>query len=92
MRSFEDYVSRLEETCSGEEAELLADARSRFRLAAELLDVRLARGLSQRDLERLSGIPQSEISRIESGNANPTVKSLNALGSSLGIQLTWQAA
>ncbi len=92
MSNFATYVSNLEKTCSDEERLLLAEARSRFRLAAELLDIRLARGLSQRDLARVCGIPQSEISRIESGNANPTIKSLHALGSTLGIELTWQTA
>lgn len=34
-----------------------------------------------------SGIRQSEISRIESGNGNPTLKTLGALARALGAEL-----
>jgi len=35
-----------------------------------------------------SGIHQSEISRIESGNGNPTLKTLGALTGALGVELS----
>ena len=48
-------------------------------------------GLTQRDLARRAGTPQSVISRIESGRANPTVTTvqrlLNATGYALQLQL-----
>ena len=50
---------------------------------------RLEGRLSQRDLAKLSGIPQSEISRIETGAGNPTYATIAALLRALGkhIQL-----
>ena len=48
-------------------------------------------GLTQRDLARRAGTPQSVIARIESGRANPTVNTvqrlLNATGYALQLQL-----
>lgn len=90
MSNFETYVANLEKSGSPEELQLLAEARARFKLASSLLDRRQARGLSQRDLADASGVPQSEISKIESGGANPTVKTLNSIGHALGIRLSWE--
>ena len=48
-------------------------------------------GLTQRDLARRAGTPQSAIARIESGRANPTVTTvqrlLDATGYALQLQL-----
>jgi predicted transcriptional regulator len=50
-----------------------------FGLAGQLIASRLEGKLSQRDLAKLSGIPQSEISRIETGAGNPTYATIMAL-------------
>jgi DNA-binding XRE family transcriptional regulator len=50
-----------------------------FGLIGELIKLRRARRLTQKQLETLTGIPQSEISRIESGRANPTLATLRTL-------------
>ncbi|MHB8295842.1 MAG: helix-turn-helix domain-containing protein [Acidimicrobiales bacterium] len=56
------------------------------------LIVRGARGaahVSQRELARLSGIPQPSISEIERGRRDPTVQTVNRILRPLGAQLTW---
>lgn len=58
--------------------------RQEFSLAGQLIESRRARKLSQRDLAKLSGVPQSEISRIETGAANPTYATITALLRPLG--------
>jgi len=43
--------------------------------------------MTQQQLAAASGIRQSEISRIESGHGNPTLKTIGALARALGTEL-----
>jgi transcriptional regulator with XRE-family HTH domain len=61
--------------------------KSHFRLAAELIVLRKRRRLTQRQLSALSGIQQSEISRIESASGNPTLDTISVLARALGAEL-----
>ncbi len=90
MSSFRDFVARQEAAATPDERQRLDEARERFRYAAELAEIRQTRGLSQRQLASACGVPQSEISRIESGAANPTAKTLTALSAALGARLSVQ--
>ncbi len=58
--------------------------REEFSLASQLIASRREGKLSQRDLAKLSGVPQSEISRIETGAGNPTYATITALLKPLG--------
>jgi predicted transcriptional regulator len=46
--------------------------------------------LTQRELEEAAGIPQAEISRIESGKANPTLSTLRTLVRAMGGEIRIQ--
>lgn len=48
---------------------------------------RKSKGLSQRDLSARSGVPQSHISKIESGAVDLRVSSLVELARTLGLEL-----
>ena len=81
-----------EAALEGPAAELeLRQGESRYRLGVEVMLLRTGRGLTQRELASLSGIPQSTISEIESGVANPTLSTLSriadALGCSIGLSI-----
>lgn len=56
-------------------------------IVAELRAARLQKGLSQRELSAQSGVPQSHISKIESGSVDLRVSSLIALARVLGLEL-----
>ena len=43
--------------------------------------------MTQQQLAAASGIRQSEISRIESGHGNPTLKTIGTLAHALGAEL-----
>jgi DNA-binding XRE family transcriptional regulator len=62
----------------------LEQFREEFSLASQLIESRREGKLSQRDLAKLSGVPQSEISRIETGTSNPTYATIIALLRPLG--------
>ncbi len=61
-----------------------AEMDLRADLGAEISRLRGARRLTQPDLQRLSGIEQAEISRIERGVGNPTLATLEKLSRALG--------
>jgi len=52
-----------------------------------LIQERMNEGLTQKELAEKSGIPQSNISRIENGSAVPTLKTLDALAKGIGKKL-----
>jgi DNA-binding XRE family transcriptional regulator len=61
----------------------LKDLRAEFRCANQFIEARRARGLTQKQLSQLSGVDQSEISRIETGLSNPTYSTMTALAEPL---------
>ncbi len=65
----------------------LEQFREEFSLASQLIQSRREGKLSQRELAKLSGVPQSEISRIETGAGNPTYATITALLRPLGKRL-----
>ena len=67
-------------------AELRRD-ESRYRLGVEVVLRRAGRGLMQRELASLAGIPQPTLSEIERGLANPTLATLAELAHALGCNV-----
>lgn len=92
MRTLEEFEAYVENEARQEGAAGLADLaaqRQRFRLARELAALRKERKLTQVQLAQRSGVPQSEISKIESASVNPSevtlLRILAPLGCTLGI-------
>lgn len=56
-------------------------------LAAQLREAREKQGFSQRELSALAGVPQSHISKIESGNVDLRLSSLAAIANTLDLEL-----
>ena len=56
-------------------------------VAQRLRDLRVARGLSQRELARRSGVANATISQIEAGKHNPTVSMLKRLLDGIPVSL-----
>lgn len=52
-----------------------------------LTDARKESGLTQKELAEKTGIAQSDISKLETGNANPSLKTLQRLAAGLGKKL-----
>lgn len=50
-----------------------------------LRESRLAAGLSQSELEELSGIPKARLSRYENGHVEPSIQTLNRLARALNV-------
>ncbi|MBO4388475.1 MAG: helix-turn-helix transcriptional regulator [Spirochaetales bacterium] len=50
-----------------------------------IIDARKASGLTQKELSERTGIAQGDISKLERGNANPSVRMLQRLASGMGM-------
>lgn len=57
-------------------------------VALAVSNARAKAGLSQKQLAELTGIDQSDISKIERGVANPSINTLNRIAEALGATLT----
>ena len=60
---------------------------SEFQLIREMIKARREAGLTQKELAERKGLQQSNISRIENGNGNPSLETLNKIAQSLGKKL-----
>ena len=72
--------------------DLRAEIAEIIALGLQYPDARKARGLTQRQLSDLTGVPQADISRIERGAGNPTEATLERLAAALGRKLELVAA
>ena len=48
---------------------------------------REARGLTQKQLSERTGIAQADISKLERGNANPSLRTLQRLAAGMGMNV-----
>lgn len=58
-----------------------------FALIQAMLDARIEKGITQKEIARRMKTKQSVISRLETGNANPSVAFLKKLASALNTNL-----
>lgn len=56
-------------------------------LAVNIMKARESAGLSQKQLSELTGIEQSDISKIERGFANPSLSTLERIAEGMGLKL-----
>ena len=67
--------------------EEIAEGDLRVALILELIDARKEKGISQKELEELTGVKQPVIARLEKGTSIPNVKTLLKLLLPLGKTL-----
>ena len=52
-----------------------------------MIDARISQNLTQKELSERTGIAQAEISRLENGTRNPSVRLLQRLADGMGMDL-----
>lgn len=52
-----------------------------------MIDARRSSGLTQKQLSEITGIAQSDISKLENGSSNPSIRTLQRLASGMGMTL-----
>ena len=58
-----------------------------FSIVQAIIDARESAGLTQSELAKKTGIAQGDISKIENGNGNPSIKTLKRLAQGMGKTL-----
>ena len=58
-----------------------------FTIMQAMIDARNAEGMTQKELSERSGIAQGDISKMENGSANPSIKTLQRLAKAMGKSL-----
>lgn len=58
-----------------------------FAIIQAMIDARKNTGITQKQLAERTGINQADISRLENGNANPSIRTLKKLAEGLGMKL-----
>ncbi len=64
------------------------ESEPEYNLACKLIEARLAKKMSQRELAKRINTSQAVISRIEAMNANPSISLLKRIASALDSKLT----
>ena len=85
MTNFQDFLA---EQLKDDEVKAEYDAlEPEFSIIQAIIDARKSAGLTQKQLSERTGIAQSDISKLEGGNANPSLKTLRRLANGMGMQL-----
>ena len=95
MTTFEEFHAEVVAEAEAEGPEAVAHLHrleDHYRLASDLIGLRRDCSMTQQQLAAVSGIHQSEISRIEGGNGNPTLKTIGALAHALGAEIHLHAS
>ena len=58
-----------------------------YAIMQALIDARNEAGITQTELSKRTGIAQTDISKLERGNGNPSLKTLKRLAEGLGMTL-----
>lgn len=85
MTRFDDF---LKEQMNDQEFKTEYEAlEPEFSVIRALIDARKATGISQKQLAKLTGIHQADISKLENGSANPSLKTLQRIAAGMGMKL-----
>lgn len=83
INTFNEYMADNERVTSAEREQILFEAA----LIEKMIEAREKKGLTQRDLARLSGVRQPAIARLESMKVTPQIDTLFKLLNPLGYTI-----
>ena len=85
MSDFRDYLN---EQLKDPEFRAEWDAlEPEFQIVRAMIDAREKKHLSQKELSNLTGISQADISRLENGNANPSIRTNQRVAPGRGMRV-----
>lgn len=85
MRTLEDFLTeKMKNPAFKAEFDAL---EPEFMIMRALVEARKNSGLTQKQLAEKTGITQTDISRLENGNGNPSLQTLKRLASGLGMKV-----
>ena len=85
MSTYQDFKKKaLENPAVRAEYDKLA---AEYAIKQAVIDARQASGLTQQQLAACTGINQADISKLENGSANPSLRTLQRLAAGMGMNL-----
>ncbi len=85
MTNFDDFLA---EKLKDPEFKAEYDAlEPEFAIIQAIIDARKNIGLTQKELSERTGIAQGDISKLENGSANPSLRTLRRLASGMNMRL-----
>ncbi len=85
MTNFQDFLAKqLEDPEFKAEWDALQPERA---IIQAMIDARKNSGLTQKQLSERTGIAQADISKLENGNANPSLRTLQRLAAGMGMKV-----
>ncbi len=85
MTNFKDFLN---EQLKDENLKKEYDAlEPEFTIIKAMIDARKDSGMTQKELSEKTGINQADISKLENGTANPSLKTLQRLADGMGMVL-----
>ena len=82
---FDDYLQ--EQLKNPEFKKEWDDIQPEMDVIRAMIDARIEQNLTQKELAARTGIDQADISKLESGNANPSLRTLQRLASGMGMKV-----
>ena len=68
-------------------AQAYAEIRPEMDVIRAMIDARTSQNMTQKDLSERTGIAQTEISKLENGTRNPSIRLLQRLADGMGMVL-----
>ena len=68
-------------------AQAYAETEPELNVIRAMITARESRHMTQKQLSERTGIAQADISKLESGNANPSLKTLQRLAAGMGMKV-----
>lgn len=85
MTNFNDFLNeQLEDKDLKEEYDAL---EPEFAIVQAIIDARKTKGITQKELSLRSGIAQGDISKLENGSANPSIRTLKRIATAMDMSL-----
>lgn len=87
---FKDFYEEIEAKARAESSEAVRDLKARefkYAMIAAIIARRRELGLTQVDLANVSGVAQTEISRIDRGRKSPTMDTYSKLAAALALDV-----
>lgn len=83
-----DFRNHFENALKDEAFKQEWDAQAAEReVTRRIVEARIAEGMTQAELAKACGMKQANLSRLENGNGNPSVATLNKIARGLGRRL-----
>ena len=86
MKTLKEY--KKEQMKNPEFVEAYEEIQPEMSFIRAMIDARLSRGMTQKELAEATGIAQGEISKLENGTRNPSIKLLQRLAEGLDMTLS----